>query len=366
MVERDHIKLEQAEFLNPAIEDSVASVTLAGIIDGGVDLTDEERRSVLAADAMAIGIGVKGTLVAADIFMRNGVFRSAEVLGFEYDQTVDARDRVKINPEYEVPWIQFNLLREEHMAEVAIYKRTGRSNEEVAEEIGIEASQVEAIVSKLNEYGVFGGKKSHEIKHTYLRDYVASVDEERQGFDMPLLSNENLGLRLDRSAATISRFRTQNRALGKSSTLGRAEHQERADRIEEVLLEHPQLSASEALVLLGELGIENVNIEIVEHRRKSLIKRDLVTRKRDAANRGLSKDESDARRKSIMDILRVALRERMQAGELVVIKDLRDTVPGLSSVPNHTLVSYYHRIRKEEQVPGLRLDRTKKYKKATS
>lgn len=367
MAERNQITLEQAKFVSPVkVGESPMPVTLAGIINGGVELTNEERRSVLAADAMAIGINTKGTLVAADIFMRNGIFRAAEVLGFEYDQSVDARDKVKTEPEYEVPWIQFNLLREEDMAEVAIYRRTGRTNDQIAKELGIEVDKVEVIVNRLNEYGVFGGKKSHEIKHAYLREYVSKIDEERQRFDMPLLSNDSLGLRLDRSGATISRFRAQNRALGKASTLGRAELQERAERIGEVLLEHPQLSASEALVLLGKLGIEDVNLEIVEHRRKSLIKRDLVTRKREAVNRGISKEESDARRESIMDILRVALRERRQAGELVIIKELRDTVPGLSSVPSHTLVSYYHRIRQEEQVPGLRLDRTKKYKRTTS
>lgn len=101
-------------------------VTLAGVING-VDLKHEEMSAVLAADAMSIPLEQKGILVGADIFLRDGIFRANEVLGFDRDQSVEARDLVRIDPSYEVSWIQFNLLKQENFAGVAIHKRVGMS-----------------------------------------------------------------------------------------------------------------------------------------------------------------------------------------------------------------------------------------------
>lgn len=292
-------------FRKESVQVARKPVTLAGVLNG-VELKDSERRSVLAADAMRIPIEMKGVLAGADIFLRDGIFRANDVLGFDSDQAVEARDLVRTDPSYEIPWIQFSLLKEDPvLAGIAIYKRAGMSNEEIAQKLQIDIKDVDEGAQVLNDYGIFGNKKDHEIRYAHRRKLIRGA-----------------------------------------------------------IIQNPALNSATILDLLDPSGINGLTTGMIKYQREILINEGLIERKREAANRGKTVVSMRVRREAIISIFYEALRQANLRNESVVVTEIKKSVEGLSDVPDHTLLYYYHQMDPKER-PQLKLIRTRKNRRIT-
>lgn len=349
--------------INEVIVEQVQTpITLAGVLNG-VELKDSERRSVLAADAMQVPIEMKGLLVGADIFLRDGIFRANEVLGFDRDQAVGARDAVRTDPEYEIPWIQFNQLREENFAEVAIYKRARASSEEIAQELNIGVEDVDRAMQVLNGYGIFEHRRSQEVMHFHLRRRVAEIDRIRQRYGFPSLSLAELGARVNRTPRTVSDLRAENREMGEVSTLGQKGIKARGREIRDAILQNPTHGNAMILRLLEFAEESGITVDAIKHQRGILINQGLLERKREVVNRGKTVASMTARREAIVSIFYEALKQANLRNESVVVAEIKKSIEGLSDVSDHTLLHYYHRLESKEKVPPLKLNRTRRDKR---
>lgn len=317
---------------------SEAPDTLASIING-VKLKKEEQRSVFAADAMRIPLEQKGVLVGADIFFRDGIFRVSDVLGFDRDQAVAARDAVRAETVFEARFAQFNLLRKPGFAEVEIDRKAGISVEETARKLKLRVEEVERIVVVLDDYGFSGDKSVVEVLAAHVRWQVTEGDHERQKFGLAPLSRFELGRRLGRSMPVIDRARAVNRSLGLSSTLGEEGIAKRRDAVRTAIISSPTLTDEQILASLKTNGEESVTIAIIKHRRLDLIQEGLVEPKK-RLTRGAPLKSRSERAEAL---LRDALREYLDSGRKLVIKDLKE-LPGLRDVPISTITYYIDRI----------------------
>lgn len=218
------------------------------------------------------------------------------------------------------------------------------------------------IVSNLEEYGIFGNKKSHEVMHVFLRDQVARSDRERQQQGLPLLTNAELGASLKRSAATISRFRSQNRALGEASTLGREDVANLGNEIRRVILSNPKLSYLQIQNLLKDLGFDGVTFGAISYWKRALIDEGKVrSSKRFSGSNAVDSLRLPTLAEEVETILRPIFQEMIDMGDKMVVVDLWIRYPSLRIVGKKSLARIVRSMI--DPKPEYKFDRSRKNKR---
>lgn len=334
---------------------SEAPDTLASIING-VKLKKEEQRAIFAADAMQIPLEQRGVLLAADIYLRDGIFRANEVLGFDRDQAVAARDTVRTETAFEARFAQFNLLKRPGFAEVEIDRKAGVSVEKTARRLKVEVGEVRRIEEVLDEYGFSGGKNVSEILAAHIRRQVAESDFERKRLGLQPLSRNELGRRLGRSMPVIDRARASNRSLGLSSTLGDEGIAKRRDAVRAAITSSPTLTDEQILAILKTNGEDSATVAMIKHRRLELIHDGIVQPKK----RPVREAPLMSRLEVAEILLRGILTDYSKSGRKLVIKDLKK-ISGLRDVPLSTISYYIDRIRQSGmEMPVFKYQRKKR------
>lgn len=330
-------------------------VTLAGVING-VELSELERRAVLAADAMFIPLDMKGVLVGADICIRSGVFRAGEVLGFDQDQAVEARNAVRIDPEYGPLWAQFDLLRSPGiLLEVAVYRRAGKTGQEIAEVLGIEPQEVDRMAKRLVDFGIGIKRTSQQRRFGEFCREVEAADRNARG---SLLPTKELALVLSTSAWRVDLARRRNRNQAIVSTPGRKGVSTLGQTIRRGILSNPQLSDSQVFEKLKREGMTGLTEAKVTHRRRELIEESRVQPKlRRVGVGGTGVARMLSKTEEAESILRAILPGIIEKGEPVILSEIYASTPKLARIriSRVSLYNVYHRLEKELGLPPLKV-----------
>lgn len=326
---------------------SHANGILAGSLNGA-ELSDRERRAILAAEALPAGMGIKKTVATAFVYLESGIFRANEVLGVSYDEAVDARDSVRTDPEYEVPWRQFQILQEDGAAETVLYRRAGHNQSEIAERLGLHPKDVKHISQRLADYGINGRRTAQAQNFEQLCLAVAEADIQPG----QKLKTHELAEKLGTTPLRISIARRRNRNLSRPSTLGEAGINEHRSIVRSAIISNQSASDEEVLQLIGN---EDITISMIKQRRRELIGEGLVQskRRRSGKNAGLLPRPSVTEEAEIA--LSNELDEASRRGETtVVLAELRRRSSVLSKLPSTTVLHIYHRLEKTRAIPSLR------------
>lgn len=256
-----------------------APITLAGVING-MELSDSERRSVLAADAMPISLKLKGMLVVTDIFVEKGVFRAGEVLGFDPEETVNARDTVRTDPNLESTWIIYTALKQSGFAEVAIYKRAGVPHDEIAQTLGIERSEVDRISRALSDVGLNSRPNNSQVQG--FNEFCGIVEQaDVAAGDSPLTARE-LAEELGVSILRVNRARVRNRAQGRIAPPSKKDVEARMKIVRKAILGNPLLSNDQIFSSLPKEVQDSISASTIADQRSALIAKKEVKSKREA------------------------------------------------------------------------------------
>jgi len=318
--------------------------TLAATLQGKVDLlTPTELRAVVAADALRGTVHTKEVLFRAHIFLNEpgGVLRSMD-LGYEVDETVDARDLVRTTPRYERLWRQHQLLMQPKFAEVAVYKRAKKTHAKIAEKLGVEKHEVDKISIRLADFGII--EQGTQAKN--FAQFCKKVEKADQQAEGHPLSTKELAAALTASDQRVRDARKRNRLQGKSSTPGKVDLTEQASRIRSAIIAAPDKNDSElATELVG------VSQRQVQWQRFALLTAGVVQRKRSP---GPLEDGSQGRpsiRFEDKEKFRTALDKALVNKEPVVLPKLRRDLKLRVSIT--TVQNFYREIAAEQDVPPL-------------
>jgi len=176
------------------------------------ELNLEEERVVKALDVLSIPFADKTILFGAHIFFESGVFKAKDLLGFSFDRTVAARDKVRMNKRYEDLWKELEILTEPNFLEVATLKRKRIHHREIARELEIEKTKVDEISKTLITHGIIkpsGRGRSQAGKFEILCRRAELIED-------PLLSDKAMAEMLGVSDSKIERARARLRNEGRA------------------------------------------------------------------------------------------------------------------------------------------------------
>jgi DNA-binding Lrp family transcriptional regulator len=313
----------------------------------GVELTDNERRAVVAADALPNSLAAKRILVAAHVLFTapSGVVRASEVLGFTHDQTVHARDMVKTVPIYTTLWQRHQALMQPGAAEIAIYKRVKMSHAKIAEKIQVDKSEVDRISRNLADLGII---RRHAPVTDQFEQLCREVEiADKQAGDSPLPTGE-LAAVMDADYQRVSRARRRNRLQAKASSLGRTETTAVVSEIKRALIVHHRRSNAAIAEQLGKKETQ------VANQRERLLVSSVLQRR-------VSLSPSDKEKRGIPSLVEEA---KQRLGEIldgilandsnpIVLAHLREDNPCLQKVSITTIKVLYHELAGEGDVPPL-------------
>jgi hypothetical protein len=324
-------------------------LTLAKVLQG-VELTDTERRAMIAADALQNSFAVRRTLFAASIFFSapSGIFRVNEVLGFTPDETVAARDLVKTKPGYATLWQRHQTLMEPNVAEVAIYKRGKKNHAEIAEILGIDKNVVDKISLRLARMGIIKPRTPQAKEFTLFCKEVALADGKSEGGTSTLISSE-LAAKMGNDLQRVNRARVRNRLQARPSSPGNVAFAEIATAMRAAVLAHPERNDQE---IADSLAALNVTKRQIMWQRRQLILASLVQRKMSVS----SPENGIQGKPSIAEEVKMRLHTILDGvsaagGTTVVIAELYRDYPSLQTVSVSKLRKLYLELAEVFDVP---------------
>lgn len=313
----------------------------------GIELTDNEKRAALAADALRNSFVAKRILFAAHVLSTapSGVFRVNEILGFSTDETVHARDMVKTVPIYATLWQRHQALMEPNVAEVAIYKRVRKSHAQIAVKLPIDKEEVDRISRRLAELGVIRRHAPQTDKFEQFCREVGIADQ--QAGDSPLPTGKLAALMVA-DYQRVSRARKRNRLQAKASSLGRTELSAIASEIQRALIAHPNRSNAEIAEQLGKK-----ETQVADQRERLLISSVLQRR--------VSLSPSEREKRGIPSLVQEARQNlgvildgiSANGNQPIVLAHLRRDNTSLQKVSVTTIKVLYKELAGEGDVPPL-------------
>jgi len=326
---------------------SSRQLTLAKVLQC-VELTDIERRAMVAADALRNSFAIRRTLFAAFVFFStpSGIFRVNEVLGFTPDETVAARDLVRTQPGYATLWQRHQTLMEPHVAEVAIYKRGKRTHAQIAKILQVDKDEVDKISLQLTALGII---RRHTWQTDRFERFCRTVEIADTQPKNAQLSAKKLAVLLTSDMADeerVSRARVRNRHQVKAAPPGKAGETAESLRIRTAILANPDKSAAE---VAAELVVDKIQ---VVWQRKQLLAEKVIQRQRllrsSDNNQGIP-----SRREEAKQDLRAIIDKVMADRNPVVLAHLRRDNACLQRVSIATLQTVNKELIREREASHL-------------
>jgi len=316
----------------------------------GVNLTADETRAVIAADALRYSLAAKRILFANYVFFTapSGVFRVNEIMEYTTTQTVHARDIVKTIPIYETLWQRHQALMEPNVAEVAIYKRVKKTHVQIAEILHLDESDVDKISLRLANLGILSHSTQAERFALFCRQVeLADAQPENSQLTAKQLAVKLRSLGITADEQRVTRARERNRLQAKPSSPGNAGKKTEALKIITAILAHPERNDAEIALELGKRPRQ------VKWQRGLLLSASAIQRKTTLYSSKIGNHELPSRREEVKQSLRPILDDALARRNPVVLAHLYRDNASLQKVSITILRELYREHEREHDVPPL-------------